>query len=49
MTKYEGMVRYKHVQFIPNSHPGDPIKLLALSDAGVNTTTSFWREMMITE
>ena len=25
VTQYEGMVRYKHVQFIPNSHPSDPI------------------------
>ena len=25
VTQYEGMVRYKHVQFIPNSHPSDPL------------------------
>ena len=60
VTKYEGMVRYKHVQFIPNSHPGDPIKLLALSDAGGeydyvvlerddDNGVSYWLETQVTQ
>ena len=60
VTKYEGMVRYKHVQFIPNSHPGDPIKLLALSDSGGeydyvvlerddDNGVSYWLETQVTQ
>ena len=60
VTKYEGMVRYKHVQFIPNSHPSDPIKLLALSDAGgeydyvvlerdMDNGVSYWLETQVTQ
>ena len=60
VTKYEGMVRYKHLQFIPNSHPGDPIKLLALSDAGgeydyvvlerdMDNGVSYWKETQVTQ
>jgi len=60
VTQYEGMVRYKHVQFIPNSHPSDPIKLLALSDASgeydyvvlerdEDNGVSYWSEAQVTQ